>query len=150
MSLGTEVDFGPGHIVLDGDPASTPKGAQQPHPSFRPMSIVAKQSPISATAEHLLLIKFMVVDPYRMKTDSILHRLRLWTLEERRNRSGLGLIEVFKMAHGLSAISLDEMFHLDISGQTRGHSLKLIKYGCNKDVIKYFFIPGYLKVEHVV
>jgi len=71
MPLATEVDFGPGHIVLDGDPASTPKGAQQPHPSFRPMSIVAKQSPISATAEHLLLIKFMVVDPYRMKTDSI-------------------------------------------------------------------------------
>ena len=39
MSLGTEVDLGPGHIVLDGVPAPA-KGAQQP-PSFRPMSIVA-------------------------------------------------------------------------------------------------------------
>jgi len=48
--LGTEIDFGPGHIVLDGVPtlhkrgtATLPlfgKGAQQ-FPSFRPMSIVA-------------------------------------------------------------------------------------------------------------
>ena len=36
--LGTKVDLGPGHIVLDGVPAPA-KGAQQP-PSFRPMSIV--------------------------------------------------------------------------------------------------------------
>jgi len=47
MPLGTKVGLGPGHIVLDGDPA--------PHhtPTFWPMSIVAKQSPISATAELL-------------------------------------------------------------------------------------------------
>jgi len=38
--LGTEVDLGPGHIVLDGVPAPA-KGAQQPPPYFRPMSIVA-------------------------------------------------------------------------------------------------------------
>jgi len=38
--LGTEVDLGPGHIVLDGVPAPA-KGAQQ-HPSFRSMCIVAK------------------------------------------------------------------------------------------------------------
>ena len=38
--LGTELDLGPGHIVLDGVPAAV-KGAQQPSPSFRPMSIVA-------------------------------------------------------------------------------------------------------------
>jgi len=38
--LGTKVDVGPGHIVLDEDPAPPAKGAQQP-PSFRPMSIVA-------------------------------------------------------------------------------------------------------------
>jgi len=37
--LGTEVDLGPGHIVLDGVPAPA-KGKQQP-PSFRPMSTVA-------------------------------------------------------------------------------------------------------------
>jgi len=28
--LGTEVDLGPGHILLDGDPALPAKGAQQP------------------------------------------------------------------------------------------------------------------------
>ena len=54
MPLGMEVDLSSGHTVLDGDPAS-PKGTQQP-PSFRPMSIVAKRLPISATAEHLLFV----------------------------------------------------------------------------------------------
>jgi len=47
--LRTEVGLGPGHIVLDGDPAPPRKGAHQP-PTSRPMSIVAKWSPISATA----------------------------------------------------------------------------------------------------
>jgi len=42
MSLGKEVGLGTGHIVLDGDPV-------QPLPTFRPMSIVAKRSPISVT-----------------------------------------------------------------------------------------------------
>jgi len=50
MPLGTKVGLGPGHIVLHGDPAP-PKGAQLP--TFRPMSMVAKRSPISTTAEHL-------------------------------------------------------------------------------------------------
>jgi len=36
--------------VLDGDPVET-QSPQQPLPTFRPMSIVAKRSPISATAE---------------------------------------------------------------------------------------------------
>jgi len=52
--LGTEVDLGPGHIVLDGVPAPT-KGAQQP-PIFGPC-LLWPRSPISATAE-LLLYKF--------------------------------------------------------------------------------------------
>jgi len=50
MPLGREVGLGPGHIVLDGDPAHLP---QRGTPNFRPMSILAKQSPISATSEHL-------------------------------------------------------------------------------------------------
>ena len=40
MKFDTEIDLGPGHIVLDGDPAP-PTGAQLP--SFRPMSVVAKR-----------------------------------------------------------------------------------------------------------
>jgi len=52
ISLGTMVGLGPGHIVLDGDPALPKKGTAPPN--FRSMSIVAKRSPISAAAEHLL------------------------------------------------------------------------------------------------
>ena len=52
MPLGKEVGLGPGHIVLDGDPVGTPT-AVPPH--FRPMPIVAKRSPILATAELLFL-----------------------------------------------------------------------------------------------
>jgi len=55
MPLGKEVGLGPGHIVLDGDTVGT-QPAQQPLPTFRRMSIVAKRSPISITAELLLVI----------------------------------------------------------------------------------------------
>jgi len=30
MKIGVQVGLGPGHIVLDGDPAPLPKGAQPP------------------------------------------------------------------------------------------------------------------------
>ena len=55
MSLGTEEGLGPGNIVLDGDPAPPRKWAHQPL-AFRSMSIVAKRSPISTTAELLLYV----------------------------------------------------------------------------------------------
>ena len=43
MKLGMQVRLGPGHIVLDGDPAlPSPKGVAEP-PNFRPMFIVAKR-----------------------------------------------------------------------------------------------------------
>jgi len=45
--LGTEVDLGPGHIVLDGDPAPPRKGHCSPPPPFRPMSIVATVAHLS-------------------------------------------------------------------------------------------------------
>ena len=54
MPLGKEVGLGPGHIVLDGDPVGTqPPTAAPSH--FRPMPIVAKRSPISATAALVFL-----------------------------------------------------------------------------------------------
>ena len=70
MPLGTEVGLGPGDIVLGGDrdpahPPSPPKEAQQP-PSFRPMSIVAKRSPISATPEHLSGLGIIVCNVYNV------------------------------------------------------------------------------------
>jgi len=51
MPLGTEVGLDPGDIVLGGDPAPPRKGHSSPPPSFRPLSIVAIWSRISATAE---------------------------------------------------------------------------------------------------
>jgi len=42
MKLGMEVGLGPGHSVLDGDPAPPPK-KRGTAPNFRPMSIVVKR-----------------------------------------------------------------------------------------------------------
>jgi len=43
MKLGMEVGLGPGHTVLDKDPAPPPKKTGgRATPTFRPMSIVAK------------------------------------------------------------------------------------------------------------
>jgi len=56
MPLGTKVGLGPGRIVLHEYPVHPPKRGAAPN--FRPMSIVAKRSPISATAEHLLTSQF--------------------------------------------------------------------------------------------
>jgi len=50
MPLGMKVSFGPSDIVLDGDPAP-PTGRGTAAPTF--VSIVAKRSPILATAELL-------------------------------------------------------------------------------------------------
>ena len=56
MPLGMEVGLRRGDIVLGGDPALSPppKRGTAPLPNFRPVSVVAKCSPISATAELLL------------------------------------------------------------------------------------------------
>jgi len=53
MPLGTDVGLGPVQIVLDGDPVPTSPPKRDTAPNCRPMSIVTKRSPISATAEHL-------------------------------------------------------------------------------------------------
>jgi len=53
MPLGTEIDLGLGHIVLDGNPAPPERGTVACPPLFGPC--LAKQSPISATDELLLL-----------------------------------------------------------------------------------------------
>ena len=58
MPLDTEVDLGPGHIVLDGGPSPTSPGKGQNSALFWSISIVAKRSPISATAELLLCLAY--------------------------------------------------------------------------------------------
>jgi len=44
------------YCVLHGDPAPPPQKKGSTAPNFRSMSIVAKRSPISATAEHLFYL----------------------------------------------------------------------------------------------
>ena len=41
MKLGVQVGLGPGHIVLDGDPAALPQRGTAAN--FRPMYLVAKR-----------------------------------------------------------------------------------------------------------
>ena len=54
--LGTEVDLGPGHIVLDGDPTPPRKRGTAASPLFGPC-LLWPRSPISAAAELLLLFR---------------------------------------------------------------------------------------------
>jgi len=53
MPLGMEVGFGPSDIVLDADRAPLPTERVTAATTFLPMSVVAKQSLISANAELL-------------------------------------------------------------------------------------------------
>ena len=59
MALVAEVGIGPGHIVLDGEPAPLIEIGTAA-PTFWPMSIVAKRSPISATGELLFNCLFSI------------------------------------------------------------------------------------------
>jgi len=73
MSLGTAVGLGPGDIVLDRNQLPpTDRGITAP--TFRPMSIVAKRSPISATAE--LLLRSASEQTYRRRNTSQPYRRR--------------------------------------------------------------------------
>jgi len=65
-----------------------------------------------------------------MHYEGRLQQLGLWTLEERRNWADL--IEVFKIAHGFSKISLSDIFRFDTSGKIREHSLKPVNVGAIK------------------
>jgi len=56
MPLGAEVGLGPNNIVLDGDPAPTTERDTAAPSTFRPLSIVAKRSLISAAAELLYFV----------------------------------------------------------------------------------------------
>jgi len=66
---------------------------------------------------------------------TLLHSI---TLEERRNRQDI--IEVFKMYRGNSSVALQELFETDTDSKgTRGHSCKLKKVRCTRDIARYFF-----------
>jgi len=62
MPPGTEVDLGPGHIVLNGDQAAPPpKKRGTAAPFFLVDVYCGQRSPISATTELLLLLFCAVV-----------------------------------------------------------------------------------------
>ena len=98
MPLGTEVGLssGPGNIVLDGDLAPpTEISIIAPTPLFgsclfRPVSIVVKRSPISATAEFLFLFIFRYFRVFGILCLSIFW-LFLWPL----NRAGHYILQLW-------------------------------------------------------
>jgi len=63
--------------------------------------------------------------------------LKLWSLEDRRVRADL--IEVFKMTHRYSSVTLDTFFEIDSASRTRGHPWKLKKKRSNTDLQHHFF-----------
>jgi len=69
MPLGTEVGLGPGHVMLDGDPAPPRKGAHHPPPL--PRLFVPERSPISATAELVFSINNFTTENMITKTKSL-------------------------------------------------------------------------------
>ena len=77
-----------------------------------------------------------IPDVKDLKYEDRLDRLGLWTLEERRNRADL--IELYKMFHGKS-IPLETMFQRNVEKRTRGHTLKLQRNSCSRDVRLHFF-----------
>ena len=64
--LGTEVDLGSAHIVLDGDAAPPRKGHISPLPSFRPMSIVATVAHLSYCRTLVTICKSNMQMRYRV------------------------------------------------------------------------------------
>ena len=52
MALGMEVGHGPGHIVLDGEPAPLPQKEDSLSPNFRPIFVIAKR--LDASRCHLV------------------------------------------------------------------------------------------------
>ena len=71
--------------------------------------------------------------PYKER----LRRLKLWSLDERRNRADL--TEAFKCIRDLSGIDFLSLFEMPSMIHLRGHSSKLRKKRSRLDVRKYFF-----------
>ena len=79
------------------------------------------------------LFKDLRTIPYEER----LVKLRLWSLEERRNRCDL--IELFKMVKGYSDLPWSDFFQLSTLTSTRGHTWKIAKPCCSTDRRRHFF-----------
>ena len=58
----------------------------------------------------------MIPELHRLNYENRLKALKLWTLEERRNRADL--IEVFKLFRGISTMPFENLFQLDMDKRT--------------------------------
>jgi len=94
----------------------------------------------------------MITDMRDKIYENRLKCLRLWTLEECRDRQDLK--KVFKMYKGYHFVMLQELFVLDANSKdtrgTRGHSCKLIKARCTMDTARYFFSNKVINRWHVL
>jgi len=79
----------------------------------------------------------MVPGLKKLPYDNRLDYLRLWTLEERRNRADL--LEVFKIYRGLSLLSFNCFFTISSVVNTRCHSAKIAKPRSHLDLRHHFF-----------
>ena len=66
-----------------------------------------------------------------MTYEARLKALKLWSLEERRDRADL--IEVYKLMHGFTDIPVSTYFQIANDSCTRGHTKKLVKSHCHTD-----------------
>jgi ribonuclease P/MRP protein subunit RPP40 len=82
------------------------------------------------------LIKSLKDETYENR----LKKLHLTSMETRRLRGDL--IEVFKMFKGMDNLDVHKFFQLT-NAPTRGHSLKLVKHGCNLDAERVHCFTGY-------
>ena len=67
----------------------------------------------------------MTPQPRHLPYEERLAKLRLWLLEDRRIRTDLLEVLVYKMIHSLSAVKLETFFEVDYGRSTRGHDWKL-------------------------
>ena len=89
MPLGTEVDLGAGHIVLDGFPAFRERGTA-PRPLLGPC-VLWPRSPISATAELLLFMSYDFQDRDEW-TLAIQQQIRSILLQNDSNKSKVCIV----------------------------------------------------------
>jgi len=66
-----------------------------------------------------------------MTHEARLKALKLWSLQERRNRADL--TEVYKLMHSFTDIPVSTYFQIATDSCTRGHTKKLVKSHCHTD-----------------
>jgi len=72
-----------------------------------------------------------------MTYETRLKALKLWSLEERRNRADM--IEVYKLMHRFADIPVSTYFQIATDNCARGHTKKLVKSHCHIDARLCFF-----------